>query len=52
MENNNSTANNASQGYKDPVIQKLIDAFEADERSPPVVDEPPPEVHPDQEAMF
>lgn len=28
-ENNNSTANNASQGYKDPVIQALIDALEA-----------------------
>lgn len=29
MENNNSTANNAAQGYKDPVIQALIDALEA-----------------------
>jgi len=30
VQNNNSTANNASQGYKDPVIQALIDALEAD----------------------
>jgi len=29
-QNNNSTANNAAQGYKDPVIQKLIDVLEAD----------------------
>lgn len=28
MENNNATSNNSSQGYKDPVIQALIDALE------------------------
>ena len=28
MENNNNLNNNASQGYKDPVIQKLIDALD------------------------
>lgn len=28
MENNNNLNNNASQGYKDPVIQKLIDVLE------------------------